>query len=257
MLEFQEFNAAWDSKMKEYEERATELLEAMRQRHQLDYSDFRRKAESEPAKKPKFSRELLDLRRIELTLAKQCEYGEAQKIKVQADAMEAGELDRLHVGGLQHLGTLEAKFLHKQDQELSALRQRIQSGSEEQRKARQADLERLLQRYHNVKHELEAQQVMDHPLCGVTPPPYPAPTRGSGHGSLRHTASTSHRTVSPHNKGTLHPHRISRPHSNLCPPRSQAAERLKHKKGIFNLEQSYVHSRINSSRASSARVGRT
>lgn len=56
MLDFQQFTAAWDDKMKEYEERATELLEAMRQRHMLDYNDFRSKAEAEPQRKPKFSK---------------------------------------------------------------------------------------------------------------------------------------------------------------------------------------------------------
>ena len=40
MLEFQQFNAMWDRKMKEYEERAGELLEAMRQRHLLDAQEF-------------------------------------------------------------------------------------------------------------------------------------------------------------------------------------------------------------------------
>ena len=35
-LEFQQFNAVWDAKMREYEERAGELLEAMRLRHVLD-----------------------------------------------------------------------------------------------------------------------------------------------------------------------------------------------------------------------------
>ena len=212
MVEFQQFNAAWDEKMKEYEERATELLEAMRQRHMLDYNEFRRKTELEPQRKPKFSKELLDLRKIEVTLAKRGEYADAQKVKVQADEMEAQvqqqmtlhatqasssanltvpppqELDKMQALNIQHLSNLEAKFLHKQDQELSALRQRIQAGSEEQRKARQMDLERLLQRYHNVKAELESQQV---------------------------------------------------------------AERLRMKKGISGLESSYMHSRMNASRLSS------
>jgi hypothetical protein len=52
----------------------------------------------------------------------------------------------------------EATFKHKQQQELLALQKRIQSGREEQKKQRQLDLERLLQRYQNVKSELEAQQ---------------------------------------------------------------------------------------------------
>ena len=46
-------------------------------------------------RKPKFSRELLDLRKIEVSLAKQGEYAEAQKVKEQADAMEATEMLRL------------------------------------------------------------------------------------------------------------------------------------------------------------------
>jgi len=158
MLEFQQFNAMWDRKTAEYEERAAELLEAMRQRHQLDQMELRKKAASEPSRKPKFSKELLDLRKIEVTLAKQGEYAEAQKVKLRADALEEGERQRMSAERDQQFSIAEVKFLHKQEQELNALRQRIQAGSEEQRKARQLDLERLLQRYHNVKAELEAQQ---------------------------------------------------------------------------------------------------
>ena len=43
----------------------------------------------EPARKPKFSKDLLDLRHTEVTLAKQGMYADAQKVKVRADAMEA------------------------------------------------------------------------------------------------------------------------------------------------------------------------
>ena len=49
MLEFQQFNAMWDRKTSEYEERAAELLEAMRQRHALDQLELRKKSASEPA----------------------------------------------------------------------------------------------------------------------------------------------------------------------------------------------------------------
>ena len=46
----------------------------------------------------------------------------------------------------QHALGTEGKLLHRQEQELKALRKRITSGAEEQRQARQQDLERLLQR---------------------------------------------------------------------------------------------------------------
>merc|ERR1712087_17285 len=144
--------------MKEYEERASELHEAMKQRHALDHQDFIRKSASDPQRGPKFSKDLLDLRRIEATLAKQGEYAEAQKVKLKADALESSEKERMQADRTQHISVAEVKFLHKQEQELNALKQRIQAGAEEQRKMRQLDLERLLQRYHNVKAELEALQ---------------------------------------------------------------------------------------------------
>lgn len=55
----------------------------------------------------------------------------------------------------------EAKFKFNKQQELIALQKRIQTGREEQKKQRHLDLERLLQRYQNVKAELEAQQNLE------------------------------------------------------------------------------------------------
>jgi len=49
----------------------------------------------------------------------------------------------------------------KQNNELAALRKRIVTGQDEQRKARSIELERLLQKYQNVKKELDAQQQLE------------------------------------------------------------------------------------------------
>jgi len=156
MLEFQQFNSMWDRTMKEYEDRASELLEAMRQRHAMDMQEFRTKHATPNSLK--YSPKLLDLRRSERSLAKQGEYGQAQKLKLQADALEAAETERALVEREQQLTKLENGMVQRQDQEVNALRQRIQTGAEEQRVARQQDLERLLRRYHNIKAELESQQ---------------------------------------------------------------------------------------------------
>jgi len=158
MLEFQQFNSMWDNKMKEYEQRAGELLEAMRQRHVLDLREFHKKKEEATTMRPKHSKDLLDLRKIQVTLAKQGDYAEAQRVKVQGDGLEATEVERARQEREQQTLGTEGKLLHRQEQELKALRKRITSGAEEQRQARQQDLERLLQRYHNVKSELESQQ---------------------------------------------------------------------------------------------------
>lgn len=160
MLEFQQFNMIWDKKMSEYEQHAEELVEAMKERHAAELRDFQRKLMSKEIK-PKFSKELLNLRRIQDTLAKQKDYAEAHKMKLKADALEAWELEKWHNQRQQDLLQKETKFKAVKQQELIALQKRIQSGREEQKKQRHQDLERLLQRYQNVKAELEAQQNLE------------------------------------------------------------------------------------------------
>ena len=170
MLEFQQFNTLWDQKFREYDERAAELLDAMRQRHLLDQDEFRKGVEAGPAHRPKASKELLDLRRKQVMVAKQGDYADAQKLKTRADALEAEEAERREREAEQHALLAEVKFMQRQEQELNALRKRIQTGAEEQRHARELDLERLLQRYQNVKSELEAQQTAERHRQKKAPP---------------------------------------------------------------------------------------
>jgi cobalamin biosynthesis Mg chelatase CobN len=72
MLEFQQFNMIWDNKMADYETHAEELVEAMKDRHGGELRDFQRKLMGKQIR-PKFSRDLLNLRKIQDTLAKQKE----------------------------------------------------------------------------------------------------------------------------------------------------------------------------------------
>jgi len=57
----------------------------MRQRHEFDIRELREKHSAAPSML-KHSPKLLDLRRIEQTLAKRGEYGEAHRVKQRADA---------------------------------------------------------------------------------------------------------------------------------------------------------------------------
>jgi len=72
MLEFQQFNVIWDKKMAEYEDHSEELIEAMKERHEAELRDYQRTLLSKELR-PKFSKDLLNLRRIQDTLAKQKE----------------------------------------------------------------------------------------------------------------------------------------------------------------------------------------
>lgn len=94
MLEFQQFNHVWDRKMDEYERNVEELVVNMRvrwlpacrtalewfsrlllclqEKHKTELLEFQRKM-LEKHQKPKFSKDLLNLRRIEEHLARQKE----------------------------------------------------------------------------------------------------------------------------------------------------------------------------------------
>lgn len=72
MLEFQQFNMIWDKKMAEYEAHAEELVEAMKERHAAELREYQRKLMTKQLR-PKFSKELLNMRTIQETLAKQKE----------------------------------------------------------------------------------------------------------------------------------------------------------------------------------------
>jgi len=73
MLEFQQFNLIWDRKMSEYETHAEELGEAMKERHAAELRDYQRRLMGRQIR-PKYSKDLLNLRKIQETLAKQKEY---------------------------------------------------------------------------------------------------------------------------------------------------------------------------------------
>lgn len=160
MLEFQQFNSVWDRKMDEYDANAAELILAMKERHAGELRDFQQRLiAKQPA--PKYSKELLNLRKIQDVLAKQKNYAEAAKIKQKGDELMAWEQEKWEAQQQAEMYQKEMRFKHKLKSELLALKKRIASGKAEQKRQRQTDLERLLRRYQNVKMELEQQQNLE------------------------------------------------------------------------------------------------
>jgi chromosome segregation ATPase len=159
MTELQEFNDIWDKKVAEFESHARSLQETLASRHKQEHEVQmdRLRRETEP-RTPRWSKDLLNLRKIQETLAKQKKYAEAEKVKAQADKVEAQEHAMWKAKREARIAALEEQFLHKQQLEMGGLLKRITSGREEQKGARKSELERLLQRYHNVKTQLESQQ---------------------------------------------------------------------------------------------------
>eukprot|EP00434_Breviolum_minutum_P043964 symbB.v1.2.039213.t1/scaffold6412.1/size18292/2 len=80
--------------------------------------------ETEP-RNPRFSKDLLNLRKIQDTLAKMKKYSEAGKTKQQADILEAKEREAWSSKRETKIRSLEEQFLHKQSLEMTGLTKRI------------------------------------------------------------------------------------------------------------------------------------
>merc|ERR1712167_318572 len=158
MMEFQQFNAIWDKKMQEFEMNAKQLSDNMKKKHANELFRFKDKLQKSMPYRPKFSKELLNSRKIQETLAKMKQYSEAHKVKLKADRLEEVELEKLRADHARKLAAQEMQFVQRQQAELGALEKRVETARNEHKIQRQQDLERLLQRYQNVKSELGAQQ---------------------------------------------------------------------------------------------------
>jgi len=162
MKELQEFNQIWDARVAEYEAHAANLQSTLAERHKQERSSFLEKAQDDlQPRKPRWSRELLNIRKIQETQAKMKDYKSAASTKELGDRMADQEKAAWEAKRYARLQGLDKQFCTKQKLEMGGLVKRIQSGREEQKQARKTELERLLQRYHNVKTQLESQQALD------------------------------------------------------------------------------------------------
>lgn len=158
MLEFQNFNRIWNEKIDTFEEHQLDCEAAMLERHSMELAEFHADMTSEIPKKPKFSKDLLNVRSIQDTLARAKSYSDAHKVKLKGDKMEAMELEKINRDRAEKYSKKEATILARHRSELMAMRKRMERGKAELERARKKELEMLLQRYHNVKRGLQGQQ---------------------------------------------------------------------------------------------------
>merc|ERR1719456_1605817 len=146
------------AELREFNAHAESLAGMLGERHEQELAAQMNKIKEETMARPQWSRELLNMRKIEKNLAKQKKYEEAADQKDRADGVERIEGKNWEVKRGAQLGLAEKKFVEKQQMEMKGLLKRVAAGREEQRLARKQELERLLQRYHNVKLQVESQQ---------------------------------------------------------------------------------------------------
>lgn len=98
--------------------------------------DLRDELENQISNVPKPSPELLNLRKIQESLAKQKDYAEAHKVQQRALEIEKQEALKFEAIREQKIASKEAQMAQKQNIELQALKKRINTSIDEQRKSR-------------------------------------------------------------------------------------------------------------------------
>ena len=162
--EFEAFNSGWNTRMDEFEAHARDLAAAMAERHETELVKYRELVSST---RVCLSKDLLNLRAIQSSLAKQKDYTGAQ-VKVKADQLEAKDLEIHRIKERAQTSLSENKFVQKQQQELRALQQRVKASGDDHKRRRREELQRLLLRYNNAKqalskhHKLKVQRVRQH-----------------------------------------------------------------------------------------------
>lgn len=89
--QLEEFNKVWDKYMTDYEEKALESLEKLKEKHISEVAELHERLKRELVFHFKSSKQLIDLRQKEEALVKLKKYNEAERVKAQADALEEFE----------------------------------------------------------------------------------------------------------------------------------------------------------------------
>ena len=110
-------------------------------RHLIEFQGFRGKL-LKKQQKPKFSSDLLTLRKVEEHLVKSEKYVDAQKTKEKADERERIEIERWREQKRKEIDRNEVLFMKGKNQGLAALHKKIQAGREDLKKQKKIALER-------------------------------------------------------------------------------------------------------------------
>ena len=113
----------------------------MTERHLHELQDFRGKVLMKQLK-PKFSSDLLTMRKVEEHLVRSEKYSEAQKTKEKADERQQIETEKWEEQKRKEMDRNEVLFKKGKQQELSALLKRLQAGREDLKKQKKIALER-------------------------------------------------------------------------------------------------------------------
>ena len=156
--QYQEFNQQWDEDLLQTQKEDGQALSELENRHAVEIETNRQNLEEKLPLTFKFSAELLNQQKIQESLAKQKKYQEAHQIQIRCQELEAIEREKYMKDRHKRIIAAEAKLIQRQQNEMNALKKKLEANLNERLKLRETEHNKLLQRYQNVKKEIENQQ---------------------------------------------------------------------------------------------------
>lgn len=151
------FDATWNSKIREHKLRADDLIEALKWKHdnqQRELYEILRKK-----RMPKFSVELLNLRKKQVLLARNKKYIQAEKVKRKGDILEAFEIDNIRRAAKEENQIRFKALLKRQHWDRQGLADKLRIEKKQLLEAKAQDFERLKKRLKNAENELKKTHV--------------------------------------------------------------------------------------------------
>ena len=161
MQELEEHRRIWDEKEKKVATQVQEQMASLEASHKQILEAFRNECGERAPRRPQYSKQLLNQRKVQDYLGRQAKHLEAEHVKRMTDKMEDAEMCATLASYDAEVNLKEQQLRMKLQQEVDASTQRAARGRDEMARAREQDLERRTQRFKNMTKELQSIQRLE------------------------------------------------------------------------------------------------
>jgi len=154
-VEFEEFNTLWSQKLDQIKREAEEQILELQEKHAVERQQMLDRLEKQIPVKPKASPELLSLKKSQELLVRNKDYGEAHNVELKIKQLEDSELRKWNKSRKRTFNLNENNLAKKHEREMNFLLSKLRMIEDENQKKRAFELEKLLQKYQNIKKGLK------------------------------------------------------------------------------------------------------
>ncbi|KAL4436006.1 hypothetical protein ABPG74_022241 [Tetrahymena malaccensis] len=158
---YNEFNKAveyWQEKEDQFQQKQQFGILEIKERHIKDMEQYQEILDQFISQKPKDSSELLNLKKIQNFLAKKTDYKKAHQLQQMCQVLEQEEMKKWNQQREYKIQNFIQMLKQKQEQEVDALKRRLDNEYGRISLAKEEDFKRILIKYQGLNRDLESQQ---------------------------------------------------------------------------------------------------